>query len=80
MHTEEYITDSDFVIMTKSGCTYCDQAKALLTQRGYTYREERYVTEDDFDRFIGLGYRSFPQIFDGPTYIGGFAELRRYLL
>lgn len=80
MHPEEYITESDFVVMTKPGCTYCDQAKALLTQKGYTYREERFETSEDFERFIDLGFRTFPQIYDGPTYIGGFMELRRYLI
>lgn len=70
----------DFVVHTKGGCTYCEQAKALLKQKGHTYREVFYATDAEFDAFIAAGYRSFPQIYDGDIHIGGFAELRRYLI
>ena len=69
------------VVWSKYNCPYCDQAKALLTQRGIGYEERK----------IGDGYsreelleavptaRTVPQIFINNQLIGGFTELRTYL-
>jgi glutaredoxin 3 len=70
------------VIWSKDACPFCDQAKALLTQRGIVYEERR----------IGAGYtreqlleavptaRTVPQIFLNDQHIGGFTELKQHLL
>lgn len=69
------------IVWSKDACPFCDQAKALLTQRGIAYEERR----------IGLGYtreqlleavptaRTVPQIFLDETHIGGFTELKKHL-
>ncbi len=69
------------VVWSKDNCPYCDQAKALLTQRNIAYEERK----------IGYGYtrenlleavpnaRTVPQIFINNQLIGGFTELRTYL-
>jgi len=69
------------IVWSKDNCPYCDQAKALLTQRGIKYEEHK----------IGAGYsreqlleavpnaRTVPQIFINNQLIGGFTELRRHL-
>jgi glutaredoxin 3 len=66
------------VIWSKSQCPYCDQAKALLADRGYTIEEKK----------IGSGYtkeqlleavptaRSVPQIYIDNEYVGGYNELK----
>lgn len=69
------------IVWSKDHCTYCEQAKALLTQRGIEYEERR----------IGTGYtreqlleavptaRTVPQIFLDNQHIGGFTELKQHL-
>jgi glutaredoxin 3 len=69
------------IVWSKDTCPFCDQAKALLTQRGIVFEERR----------IGLGYtreqlleavptaRTVPQIFLDNQYIGGFTELKAHL-
>jgi glutaredoxin-related protein len=69
------------VVWSKPQCPYCDQAKALLTQKGIAFEERK----------IGLGYtredlleavptaRTVPQIFLDDELIGGFTELKQHL-
>ena len=69
------------VVWSKDNCAYCDQAKALLEQRGIEFEERK----------IGHGYtreqllesvptaRSVPQIFLNDEFVGGFIELRQRL-
>jgi glutaredoxin 3 len=68
-------------VWSKDHCPFCDQAKALLTQRGIEFEERK----------IGHGYtkeqlleavptaRTVPQIFLDDKLIGGFTELRSHL-
>ena len=69
------------LIWSKICCPYCDQAKALLEQKGIEFEERK----------IGEGYtkeqlleavptaRTVPQIFLDGQYIGGFTELKKHL-
>jgi len=69
------------IVWSKDSCPFCDQAKALLAQRGIAFEERR----------IGSGYtreqlleavptaRTVPQIFLGDQHIGGFTELKKHL-
>jgi glutaredoxin 3 len=69
------------IVWSKDSCPFCDQAKALLAQRGIAFEERR----------IGSGYtreqlleavptaRTVPQIFLEDRHIGGFTELKKYL-
>ncbi len=69
------------IVWSKYNCPYCDQAKALLTQRGIKY-EERKIG-DGFTREELLeavpNARTVPQIIINGNMIGGFTELRDYL-
>jgi glutaredoxin 3 len=68
-------------VWSKYHCPYCDQAKALLKQKGIPFEEKK----------IGDGYskeelleavptaRTVPQIFLDDKLIGGFTELKKYL-
>ncbi|MBL8324900.1 MAG: glutaredoxin 3 [Rubrivivax sp.] len=63
---------------TTQVCPYCLRAKALLKQRGVTEIEEIRVDLDpaERDRMIELtGRRTVPQIFIGPTHVGGCDDL-----
>ncbi len=69
------------IVWSKYHCPFCDQAKALLRQRGIPFEEKK----------IGDGYskeelleavptaRTVPQIFLDDQLIGGFTELKAHL-
>ncbi len=60
-------------------CPYCQQAKALLRQRGVDTIEDIRVDLDPTQRtrMVELtgGRRTVPQIFIGDTYVGGCDDL-----
>lgn len=70
------------IVWSKTPCPYCDQAKALLKQRGIEY-EERNITEGTWTKEQLLeavpNARTVPQIIINSTLVGGFNELRKYL-
>ncbi len=70
------------IVWSKTPCPYCDQAKALLKQKGIEY-EERNITEGTWTKEQLLeavpNARTVPQIFLGELLIGGFNELRQHL-
>ena len=69
------------IIWSKYNCPYCDQAKALLTQRGIKYEERKigdgYTREELLEAVPNA--RTVPQIFINNKLIGGFTELRQHL-
>jgi glutaredoxin 3 len=59
-------------------CPYCQQAKALLKQRGVETIEDVRVDLDPAQRAQMMeltGRRTVPQIFIGATHVGGCDEL-----
>jgi glutaredoxin 3 len=69
------------IIWSKYNCPYCDQAKALLTQRGIKYEERKigdgYSREELLEAVPNA--RTVPQIFLDGNLIGGFTELKKHL-
>jgi glutaredoxin len=69
------------VIWSKYHCSFCDQAKALLTNKGIEFEERKigdgYSKEDLLEAVPNA--RTVPQIFLDDTLIGGFTELKQYL-
>jgi glutaredoxin 3 len=69
------------IVWSKYNCPFCDQAKALLTQKGISFEERKIgdgFTKEDLLEAVPAA-RSVPQIFLSETYIGGFTELKNYL-
>ncbi len=68
------------VVWSKYHCPYCDQAKALLTQKGIKFEERKigdgYSKEDLLEAVPTA--RTVPQIFLDEQLIGGFTELKKY--
>jgi glutaredoxin 3 len=69
-----------FIIYSKQSCTYCVQAKNLLTMKGLSFIEHK--VDEDLQRLEQLknlvpNVRTVPQIFLAHTmeHIGGFTEL-----
>jgi glutaredoxin 3 len=68
-------------VWSKYQCPYCDQAKALLTQKGYTIEERKIGdgwTKEDLLEAVPTA-RTVPQVFLGEELIGGFTELKKKL-
>jgi glutaredoxin 3 len=65
-------------IYTRPGCGYCTAAKQLLTRKKASFTElsianDPSLRQQMYDR-AGAG-TTFPQIFIGPTHVGGCNEL-----
>ena len=68
-------------VWSKYHCPYCDQAKALLKQKGYTITEKKIgdgYTKEELLEAVPTA-RTVPQIFIGEQLIGGFTELKTHL-
>ena len=69
------------VIWSKYHCPYCDQAKALLTQKCIAFEEKKigdgYTKEELLEAVPNA--RTVPQIFLDEELVGGFNELRQRL-
>lgn len=77
-------------IYTQPNCTYCDQAKALMKAKKVTFNEVNlnvgqkqvegatYMPITAFREKFPKA-RTMPQITEGNTLIGGFAELEKFL-
>jgi len=68
-------------VWSKYHCPYCDQAKALLQQKGIQFEEKKigdgYTREELLEAVPNA--RTVPQIFLDDKLIGGFTELRAHL-
>ena len=67
------------VVWSKYHCPYCDQAKALLTQKGIVFEEKKIgdgYTKEELLEAVPTA-RTVPQIFLDDKLIGGFAELKK---
>jgi glutaredoxin len=69
------------IVWSKDNCPYCDQAKALLKQKGIEIQERKighgYTREDLLEAVPNA--RTVPQIFLDGNLIGGFTELKTHL-
>lgn len=69
------------IVWSKYHCPYCDQAKALLKQKGIEFEERKIgdgFTKEELLEAVPNA-RTVPQIFLGEQYIGGFTELKKHL-
>ena len=69
------------IIWSKYHCPYCDQAKALLTQKGLAFEEKKFgdgYTKEELLEAVPNA-RTVPQIFLDGQLIGGFTELKTKL-
>jgi glutaredoxin len=69
------------IVWSKYQCPFCDQAKALLTQRGIQFEERKIgdgYTREDLLEAVPTA-RTLPQIFLDEDLIGGFTELKKHL-
>jgi glutaredoxin len=77
-------TGVEYTIYSQDGCPYCLKAKKLLEGKNFKYKEIKVEYENKDKIFEKLeektdGYRYFPIIFYKKKFIGGFADLEKYL-
>ena len=69
------------VIWSRYHCTFCEQAKALLKQKGIPFEEKKigdgYTKEELLEAIPSA--RTVPQIIIDGELIGGFNELKQFL-
>ena len=69
------------IVWSKYHCPYCDQAKALLKQKGIPFEEKKIgdgYTKEELLEAVPTA-RTVPQIFIDEQLIGGFTELKAHL-
>ena len=69
------------IVWSKYHCPYCDQAKALLKQKGIEFEEKKIgdgYTKEELLEAVPTA-RTVPQIFLDGELVGGFTELRERL-
>ena len=69
------------IVWSKYNCPYCDQAKALLKQKGIPFEEKKIgdgYTKEELLEAVPTA-RTVPQIFLGEELVGGFRELKKSL-
>jgi glutaredoxin len=69
------------IVWSKDNCAFCDQAKALLNQRGIEFEERRIGHGWSREQLLESvpSARTVPQIFLDEELVGGFTELRQRL-
>lgn len=69
------------IIWSKYHCSYCDQAKSLLQQKGIVFEERKIDdgwTKEELLEAVPNA-RSVPQIFIDGEFVGGYNELKKKL-
>ena len=69
------------IVWSKYHCPYCDQAKALLTQKGIQFEEKKIgdgYTKEELLEAIPTA-RTVPQILIDEKLIGGYTDLVSYI-
>jgi len=69
------------IVWSKYNCPYCEQAKALLNQKGIPFEERKIgdgYTKEDLLEAVPTA-RTVPQIFLDDKLVGGFTELKAKL-
>ena len=69
------------IVWSKYHCPYCDQAKALLKQKGIPFEEKKIgdgYTKEELLEAVPTA-RTVPQIFIDEKLIGGYTDLVSYI-
>jgi len=70
-----------FTLYTKDNCTYCDQAKNLLQQKGLPFQTLKLGADISREELLAKipTARTMPQILKDGQVIGGYTELKQML-
>ena len=70
-----------YTIYSKPNCSFCSQAKDLLTMEQLPFEYKQLGTHYSLDELMTLSphAKSFPQVFEDGVLVGGFSDLVEYL-
>lgn len=69
-----------FYIITRADCPWCERTKEALNNRGEPYEAFLYTEHPMLIKLIDkAGLKTVPQIWHDKKYVGGCAELYKYL-
>ena len=70
-----------YTIYTQGLCGYCDAAKKLMKENSIPFVEVSLDHDYDARKMLKeMDCKTVPQIFDGELHIGGYTDLREYLI
>lgn len=85
-----YPTENTFTIYRKSNCIFCTKVKELLKSNNIDYitvncdeyiqnpiNKESFLSQ--MESIIGKKYKTFPMVFNGNNFIGGFDDTENYI-
>ena len=67
----------EYRIVGKNNCIYCHRARSFLEIKGHTYKYEMIEEDITMEELLKIApnAKTFPQIWKGDSYIGGYTEL-----
>lgn len=69
-----------YYLITKPNCPACTLAKDMLEIKGLAYQAFPHDTHPMFTKLmLAAGMRTYPQIWEGSTLIGGADDLEKHL-
>jgi len=70
-----------FKVFTQENCSYCELAKITLMERNIEFEEINIKDNAQALAMLRLkNLRTVPQIWDGELHIGGYNELKEYII
>ncbi|OFZ30254.1 MAG: glutaredoxin [Bdellovibrionales bacterium RIFCSPHIGHO2_01_FULL_40_29] len=65
-------------MIKKNPCPYCDRAKTLLDNKGFSYEViDLTDNQDELDAWkTKTGWKTVPMIFINDTLVGGYTDLK----
>lgn len=75
---DPFVQTNNFVIYSKENCKYCTWAKSYLNGNKLVYNEYQ-VSAEELKNITGFEHPTYPQIYYGETYVGGFTELYSFI-
>ena len=74
---------TSIIIHSKTNCPFCVKAKDFLKEKNIPFEEIIYDPTDvsDYETRKNIliektNFKTFPQIFVGPAFVGGFSDLQ----
>ena len=74
---EPFANKKLWTIYTKDNCKFCQWTKSYLMNNGYFFHEE-YVDSDKLKEITGLEKPTYPQIYYGDQYVGGYSDFFQF--
>ena len=70
-----------YKVYSQNGCSYCELAKIALMERNIEFEEINIKDNAQALATLRLkNLRTVPQIWDGELYVGGYEELKEYII